>query len=176
MAAGNNQPQPEDKWLYCAAITTNSNITKDYPQSYQTIKDIVTKEKCKGKTLFTEEKAIYLEIVEGVLAKGKRNKTPIVDFTFGITHGNSKKYRLIEAKFEVEDLKNIDTKNIRDKVTHSKDVMSVDGIPIEGGAVILINKGKKVEQQKSFFSRQLRPYGNYQIMTIDDLYSRYFVA
>lgn len=57
MAAGNNQPQPEDKWLYCAAITTNSNITKDYPQSYQTIKDIVTKEKCKGKTLFTEEKS-----------------------------------------------------------------------------------------------------------------------
>lgn len=61
-------------------------------------------------------------------------------------------------------------------MTHSKDVMSVDGIPIEGGAVILINKGQKVEQQKNFFSRQLRPYGNYQIMTIDDLYSRYFVA
>lgn len=113
MVAGNKQL--EDEWLYCAIITDNSNITRDCPQSYQTIKDIVKKEKCKGNVLFTEEKAIYLEIVEGVFAKGKRNKIPIVDFTFGITHGNSKKYRLVEAKFEVNDLRNIDTKNIRIK-------------------------------------------------------------
>lgn len=174
MAAGNNQS--EDKWLYCAAITDNSNITRHYPQSYHKIRDIVEKEKCKGKTLFTEEKAIYLEIVEGLLAKGKRNKIPIVDFTLGITHGNSKKYRLIEAKFEVTDLNNIDTHNIREKVNHSKDVMRVDDIPIEGGAIILVSKGPKVQQQINFFSRQLRPYGNYQIMTSDDLYYKYFVA
>lgn len=172
--AGNNQY--ENKWLYCAAITDNSNITRIYPQSYQTIKDIVKKEKCKGKTLFTEEKAIYLEIVEGLLSKGKRNKIPIVDFTFGITYKNTKKYRLIEAKFEVTDLKNIDTKNIRDKVDHSKDVMNVDGIPIEGGAVILVSNGPRVQQQINWFSRQLRPFGNYQIMTIDDLFYKYFVA
>lgn len=174
MAAGNNQS--EDKWLYCADITYNSNITRLYPKSYHKIIDIVKREKCNGKTLFTEEKAIYLEIVEDVLAKGKRNKIPIVDFTIGIKHKNSKKYRLIEAKFEVTDLNNIDTHNIREKVNHSKDIMMEDDIPIEGGAIILVSKGPKVQQQINWFSRQLRPYGNYQIMTIDDLYSRYFVA
>lgn len=174
MAAGNNQL--EDKWLYCAAITDNSKITKTYPQSYQTIKDIVKKEKYKGKTMFSDEKAIYLEIVEEMLAKGKRDKIPIVDFTFGIKHKSSKKYRLIEAKFEVTDLNNIDTHNIREKVNHSKDVMRVDNIPIEGGAIILVSNGPRVQQQINWFSRQLRPYGNYQIMTIDDLYYKYFVA
>lgn len=174
MVAGNKKL--DEKWLYCASITNNSKVKKKYPKSYQTISDIVKKEKYKGVTPFVDEKAIYLEITEGMLAKGKRSKLPIVDFTFGITHNNSNKYRLIEAKFDVNDLKNIDNKNIRDKVSHSRDVMSEDGVPIEGGAVILINKSKIVQQQKSWFSRQLQPYGNYQIWTIDELYDHYFIA
>ncbi len=174
MEVGNKQS--EEKWIYCAIITDNSNVKRLYPESYQTIANIIKEEKCKGKTLFKNENAIYLEKVEDMLAKGKRNKIPIVDFTFGISHKNIQKYRLIEAKFEVYDLKNIDTKNIREKVSHSKDVMRIDNIQIEDGAVILINKGKKVEQQKNFLSRKLIPYGNYQIMTIDDLYNKYFIA
>lgn len=65
---------------------------------------------------------------------------------------------------------------MRDKVSHSKDVMREDGLPVENGAVVLINKSKIVEQQKHWFSRRLQPFGNYQIMTIDDLYTHYFVS
>lgn len=175
MAVGNNKNSNE-KWLYSAKITDESIVTQKHPQSYQLIADIVKEEKCKGKTPFTKEKAIYLELVEFELAKGKRDMCPIVDFTFGIARNNSKKYRLIEAKFDVDDLRNIDEKNIKNKVSHSRDIMREDGIPIEDGAVILINKSKIVEQQKNRFSRQLQPYGNYQIMTIDDLYSHFFVS
>lgn len=174
MAVGNNK-NTDKKWLYSVSITDDSNVVQKHPQSYQLIADIVKNEKCKGKTQFSNEKAIYLELVELELAKGKRATCPIVDFTFGIKRDNSKKYRLIEAKFDVNNLKNIDVKNIRDKVSHSKDVMSEDGVSVENGAVILINKSKIVEQQKNWFSRQLQPFGCYQIMTIDDLYSRYFV-
>ena len=174
MAVGNNK-NTDKKWLYSVSITDDSNVVQKHPQSYQLIADIVKNEKCKGKTQFSNEKAIYLELVELELAKGKRATCPIVDFTFGIKRDNSKKYRLIEAKFDVHNLKNIDVKNIRDKVSHSKDVMSEDGVSVENGAVILINKSKIVEQQKNWFSRQLQPFGCYQIMTIDDLYSRYFV-
>ena len=174
MAVGNKQS--EDKWMYSASITDNSQVVKNYPHSYQPIDEIVKNEKCKGKTQFSDEKAIYLELVELGLAKGKRSKCPIVDFTFGIKHDKSKKYRLVEAKFDVDDLKNIDVKNIRDKVGHSKDVMREDGLPVENGAVVLINKSKIVEQQKYWFSRRLQPFGNYQIMTIDDLYTHYFVS
>lgn len=174
MVAGNKKL--DEKWLYCASITNNSKVKGKYSQSYQKISDIVKKEKCKGVTPFIDEKAIYLEVIEGMLAKGKRSKLPIVDFTFGIIHNNFSKYRLIEAKFDVKDLKNIDKKNILDKVSHSRDVMSEDGVQIEGGAVILINKSDIVQQQMDWFSRQLMPFGNYQIMTIDDLYNRYFIA
>lgn len=172
MAVGNNK-NTDKKWLYSVSITDDSNVVQKHPQSYQLIADIVKNEK--GKTQFSNEKAIYLELVELELAKGKRATCPIVDFTFGIKRDNSKKYRLIEAMFDVNNLKNIDVKNIRDKVSHSKDVMSEDGVSVENGAVILINKSKIVEQQKNWFSRQLQPFGCYQIMTIDDLYSRYFV-
>ena len=175
MAVGNNN-NSDKKWLYSASVTDDSKVVQTYPQSYQLIADILIKEKCKCKTQFSNEKAIYLEFVELELAKGKRNTCPIVDFTFGIKCDNSKKYRLIEAKFDVNNLKNIDVKNIRDKVSHSKDVMSENGVPVENGAVILINKSKIVEQQKNWFSRQLQPYGCYQIMTIDDLYFHYFVS
>ena len=175
MAAGNNKNLGE-KWLYSADITDGSIFKQRHPKSYQQIADIVKEEKCKGKTPFTKEKAIYLELVEFELAKGKRDMCPIVDFTFGIARNNSKKYRLIEAKFDVDDLKNIDEKNIRDKVSHSRDVMKEDGIPVDNGAVVLVNKSKIVEQQKNWFSRRLQPYGNYQIMTIDDLYSHFFVS
>ena len=139
MAVGNNK-NTDKKWLYSVSITDDSNVVQKHPQSYQLIADIVKNEKCKGKTQFSNEKAIYLELVELELAKGKRATCPIVDFTFGIKRDNSKKYRLIEAKFDVNNLKNIDVKNIRDKVSHSKDVMSEDGVSVENGAVILINK------------------------------------
>ena len=175
MVVGNNKNSNE-KWLYSAKITDESIVTQKHPESYQLIADIVKKEKCKGKTQFSNEKAIYLELVELRLAKGKRDESPIVDFTFGIKQNNSKKYRLVEAKFDVDDLRNIDEKNIKNKVSHSRDIMREDGIPIEDGAVILINKSKIVEQQKNRFSRQLQPYGKYQIMTIDDLYNRYFMT
>ena len=175
MAVGNNN-NSNKKWLYSTSVTDDSKVVQTHPQAYQLIADIVKKEKCKCKTQFSNEKAIYLELVELELAKGKRNTCPIVDFSFGIKYDNSKKYQLIEAKFDVNNLKNIDVKNIRDKVSHSKDVMSEDGVPVENGAVILINKSKIVEQQKNWFSRLLQPFGCYQIMTIDDLYSRYFVS
>lgn len=175
MAVGNNK-NSDKKWQYSASITDASKVAQTHTQSYQQIADIVKKEKCKDKTQFSNEKAIYLELVELELAKGKRATCPIVDFTFGIKRDNSKKYRLIEAKFDVDDLKNINVKNIRDKVSHSKDVMIEDGLPVENGAVVLINKSKIVEQQKNWFSRRLQPFGNYQIMTIDDLYTHYFVS
>ena len=173
MAVGNNKTLDE-KWMYSASVTDDSKILQKHSQAYQLIADIIKKEKCKGKTQFSNEKAIYLELVELSLAKGRRDNIPIVDFTFGIKRNNSKKYRLVEAKFDVDDLKNIDEKNIRDKVNHSRDVMKEDGVPIDNGAVVLINKSKIVEQQKNWFSRRLQPYGNYQIMTIDKLYSHYF--
>lgn len=174
MAAGSRTQKQDEKWVFDPAIMFSCAVTKQHPQAYIPISDILTKEHCRGKHPFIQEKALYLEAVETEMTTGKRSKAPIVDFSIGLTKGKNRKIRLVEAKFDVDDLKNLASSNIPAKVQHSTDVLRDCGIPIGSGAVVLINKSPKVQQQKSWLARILMAKGAYEVKTVDEFYKLYF--
>lgn len=174
MAAGSRTQKQDEKWVFDPAIMFSCVVTKQHPQAYIPISDILTKEHCRGKHPFIQEKALYLEAVETEMATGKRSKAPIVDFSIGLARGKNPIIRLVEAKFDVDDLKNLKSSNIPDKVRHSRDVLQNCGIKIEGGAVVLINKSKIVQQQRRWLEQILLAKGHYQVRTVDEFYKLYF--
>ena len=106
----------------------------------------------------------------------RRSKSPIVDFPIGLSKGRSRKIRLIEAKFDVNDLKNLASSNIPAKVQHSTDVLRSCGILIESGAIVLINKSPIVQQQRRWLEQTLIARGHYQVKTVNEFYNDYFKA
>lgn len=176
MAAGSRTKVQDEKWVFVPAIMLACTVTKQHMQAYIPISDILTKENCRNKHTFAQEKALYLEEVETEMARAdRRSKYPIVDFCIGIRKGNSKMIRLVEAKFDVDNLKNIGSSNIPEKVKHSNDILISDEISIESGAVILINSGPKIQQQKRRLSDILRAKGeHYSVKTVDEFYNDYF--
>lgn len=177
MAAGSGAQKQDEKWVFDPAIMLSCAVTKQHAQAYIPISEILTKEHCRDKHPFTRKKALYLEVVETEMAHTeKRSKASIVDFSIGLTRGRNRKIRLIEAKFDVDDLKNLASSNIPAKVQHSTDVLRDCGISIESGAVVLINKSPKVQQQKSWLARILMAKGAYEVKTVDEFYKLYFCA
>ena len=79
MVAGSRTQKQDEKWVFDSAIMFSCVVTKQHPQAYILISDILTKEHCRGKHPFIQEKALYLEAVETEMATGKRSKAPIVE-------------------------------------------------------------------------------------------------
>ena len=100
----------------------------------------------------------------------------VVDFSIGLTRGKSRKIHLVEAKFDVNDLKNLASSNIPNKVQHSTDVLLDCGIPIESGAIVLIKKSPIVQQQRRWLEQKLLAQGHYQVKTVDEFNKLYFCA
>lgn len=177
MAAGSRTQKQEDKWVFTPAIMLSCIVTKQHMQAYIPISDILAKEHCRNKHVFTQEKALYLEEVETEMARAnRRSKSPIVDFSIGLSRGRSRKIRLVEAKFDVNDLKSLASSNIPEKVQHSTDVLMEFGIPIESGAIVLINKTPIVQQQRRWLEQRLMARGHYQVKTVDEFHGDYFKA
>lgn len=175
MAAGSRTQKQDEKWVFDPAIMLSCAVTKQHMQAYIQISEILTKEHCRDKHPFTQENALYLEVVETKMASTeKRNKASIVDFSIGLTRGKKRKIRLVEAKFGVNDLKNLASSDIPDKVKHSTDVLRDCGISIESGAIVLINKSPKVQQRRRWLEQRLLAGGHYQVTTIDEFYKLYF--
>ena len=102
MAAGKRTRKQDEKWVFTPAIMLSCSATKHHPQAYIRITEILTKEHCRDNNSFSQEEALYLENVETVLSRtDSRSKSPIVDFSIGLTKGKSRKIRLVEAKFKV---------------------------------------------------------------------------
>lgn len=176
MAAGSRTRKQDEKWAFAPAIMLSCLVTKQYPQAYTPITEILAKEHCRDKNSFDQEKALYLEVVETETARSdRRSKNPIVDFCVGIRKGKSRMIRLVEAKFDVDNLKNIESSNIPEKVKHSNAILLSEEIPIESGAVVLINNGPIVQQQKRRLSDILRAKGHhYSVKTVAEFYNDYF--
>lgn len=177
MAAGSRTQKQNEKWVFATAIILSCELTKQHRQAYTPISDILTKEHCRDKHSFSQEKTLYLEAVETEMARtDRRSKSPIVDFPIGLSKGRSRKIRLIEAKFDVNDLKNLASSNIPAKVQHSTDVLRSCGILIESGAIVLINKSPIVQQQRRWLEQTLIAHGHYQVKTVNEFYNDYFKA
>ena len=177
MAAGSRTKKQDEKWAFAPAIMLSCLVTKQHPQAYIPIGSILTKEHCQDRHSFSQEKALYLEEIETMMARtNRRSKLPIVDFAIGLSKGKSRKIRLVEAKFEVSSLKNIDDANVYAKVHHSTDVLRDSEIQIESGAIVLINKGPIVQQQRRWLEQKLLARGHYQVKTVDEFYNLYFCA
>lgn len=177
MAAGSRIKKQEDKWAFTPAVMLSCSVAKQHPQAYIPIANILTKEHCQDRHSFSQEKALYLEDVETATARyARRSKSPIVDFAIGLSKGKSRKIRLVEAKFDVRDLKNIESSNVPAKVQHSTDVMRDSGITIESGAIVLISKSPIVQQQRRWLEQKLLARGHYQVKTVDEFYTLYFCA
>ena len=177
MAAGSRIQKQEDKWVFAPAILLSCIVTKQHMSAYIPIPEILTMEHCRNKHSFALEKALYLEAVETEMARAdRRSKAPIVDFSIGLTRGKSRKIRLVEAKFDINDLKNLTSANIPAKVQHSTDVLRSCGIPIDSGAILLIKKSPIVQQQRRWLEQRLLAQGHYQVKTVDEFYKLYFCA
>lgn len=177
MAAGSRIQKQDEKWVFAPAIMLSCTLTKQHMQAYIPISEILKKEHCRDKHSFTQEKALCLEVVEKEMARAeKRSKAPVVDFSIGLTRGKSRKIRLVEAKFDVNDLKNLASSNIPNKVQHSTDVLLDCGIPIESGAIVLIKKSPIVQQQRRWLEQKLLAQGHYQVKTVDEFNKLYFCA
>jgi hypothetical protein len=177
MAAGSRTQKQDDKWVFAPAIMLSCTVTKQHRQTYIPISDILAKEHCRNKHFFTQEKALYLEEVETEMARAdRRSKSPIVDFSIGLSSGKSRKIRLVEAKFDVNDLKSLTSSNIPEKVQHSTDVMRNEGFVIDSGAIVLIKRSPIVQQQRHWLEQRLLAQGHYQVKTVDEFYRDYFKA
>ena len=175
MEAGNKTRKQNEKWMFSSSVMSSCSTTEQHPSAYIQIATILKNEHYHGKHRFSQEKALYLESVETELTKSqKRNRAHIVDFSIGISKGKSQKIRLVEAKFDVNDLKNIESKSILAKVKHSNDILISDGFQIENGAVVLINDSLIVQQQKRWLSQKLISHGHYTVNTIEEFYNDYF--
>lgn len=175
MAAGNRKNNQDDKWVYASTVMHACSTAKRHPQAYIPIRDILTREHCDGNNPFTREMALYLEDVETELAKnGKRNKAPIVDFSIGLSKRRSRRIRLVEAKFDVGNLKNIESANVFDKVQHATEVLRDAGVQIESGAIVLINNSPIVQQQKRWLEQRLLPRGHFNVITVNEFHKQYF--
>lgn len=175
MAAGSRTTEQEKKWAYDSNVLDSCVTIKRHPKAYIPISDIMSKEHLHGKSPFKKEKALYLETVETELSKSeRRRKKPIVDFSIGIKQGKQRMLRLVEAKFDVADLKNIEVKNVYDKVRHSSDLLQSSEITIESGAVVLISNNSVVQQQRHWFQTQLISKGHYSVKTVEAFYNDYF--
>lgn len=175
MVAGSKIKKQEKKWMFAPDVMTSCSVIKQHMEAYVRISEILKKEHCRDNHSFAQCKALYLEVVETRMASDeKRSKAPIVDFSIGLMSGKSKKIRLIEAKFDVKNLKNLASSNIPDKVQHSTDVLRDCGIQIESGAVVLVNKNKHVQQQIRWLEQMLLPRGHYQVKVVDEFYKLYF--
>ena len=177
MAAGSRTNVQDEKWVFVPAIMLACTVTKQHIQAYIPISDILAKEHCRNKHFFTQEKALYLEEVETEMARAdRRSKSPIVDFSIGLSRGKSRKIRLVEAKFDVNDLKSLTSSNIPEKVQHSTDVMRNEGFEIDSGAIVLIKRSPIVQQQRRWLEQRLLAQGHYQVKTIDEFHRDYFKA
>lgn len=177
MAAGSRTQKQDDKWVFAPAILLSCIVTKQHMSAYIPISEILTMEHCRNKHSFAQEKALYLEEVETEMARAdRRSKSPIVDFSIGLSRGKSRKIRLIEAKFDVNDLKGLASSNIPEKVQHSTDILRNDGFMIDSGAIVLIKKSPIVQQQRRWLEQRLLAQGHYQVKTIDEFHRDYFKA
>lgn len=176
MAVGSRRKEQEEKWTFAPVIMLSCDVTKQRKQAYIPISEILTKEHCRDKHSFVQEKALYLEVVETENARAdRRSKNPIVDFCVGIRKGKSRMIRLVEAKFDVDNLKNLESSNIPEKVKHSNDILLSEAIPIESGAIVLIKSGSIAQQQKRRLSDILRAKGHhYSVKTVAEFYNDYF--
>lgn len=175
MVAGNRKNKKDDKWVYAPAVMCACSTIKRHIKAYIPITDILKREHCDGNNPFTQEKALYLEDVETELAKSdSRNKAPIVDFSIGLSQGKSRRIRLVEAKFDVRNLKNIESANVFDKVQHATEVLRDDGVQIESGAIVLINNSPIVQQQKRWLEQRLLARGHFNVETVNGFYRHYF--
>ena len=176
MVAGNRERKQVEKWVFTPDVILSCSMTKQHPQAYIKITEILSKEHFRRANHFSQEKALYLELAETELAKNqKRCKKPIVDFSIGISKGKNRMIRLVEAKFDVDNLKNLTESNIPEKVKHSNDIFISNGIPIKSGAVVLINNSKIVQQQKRWLSSILAAKGqHYSVRTVEEFYNEYF--
>ena len=77
MAAGSRTQKQDEKWVFAPAIMLSCTLTKQHMQAYIPISEILKKEHCRDKHSFTQEKALYLEVVETEMARAeKRSKAP----------------------------------------------------------------------------------------------------
>ena len=71
MAAGSRTQKQDEKWVFAPAIMLSCTLTKLHMQAYIPISEILKKEHCRDKHSFTQEKALYLEVVETEMARAK---------------------------------------------------------------------------------------------------------
>lgn len=177
MAAGSRTKMIGEKWMFAPEVMISCSVTKHYPSAYILISEILAKENSRSKSPFRKERALHLDMVETKTSHIQgRSQRPSVDFCIGISRGKARMIRLVEAKFDVANLKKSDeATDIIAKVKHSNEMLVGEGVPVESGAVVLINNSPVVQQQKRWLSQKLFAKGHhYSVLTVNEFYDDYF--
>lgn len=134
-----------NKTIQCFA---SQDVCAMMPRFLKPIADLLRQEHYKRKFMpFTTELGLYLDGVEIELAKrNKVNRKRTVDFLIG----TDKDWILLtEAKFEVYNPREMDVSELKEKITHSKELVSNSKmlVHIEQDIIVLL-KDENFEQLK----------------------------
>lgn len=155
---------------YCKETTLLHPLATRFPHCLQELFSCIKQEGGKGILFCHKEICINLDEVEKNMAYSDRKAT--MDITVGLSReGKNREMLLVEFRFRYKSPRNISEGNIRDKISHSKELL--------GGAVskdyIFIFSSHKNEA-RSYFNRLFKGKNvSCLIMDEEELYTTYFL-
>jgi len=157
--------------IQCFASQDVCGLMSDF---LKPIADMLRQEHYKRKYMpFTTESGIYLDGVEIELAKrNKVNRKRTVDFLIG----TGKDWILLtEAKFEVSNPREMDVSELKEKITHSKELVSNSKmlVRIEPNIIILL-KDENFEQLKRELKNKVSNSLKIVPMNVEQFYQTVF--
>lgn len=114
---------------------------------------------------FSDEECLNMDSIEKKIAqKEKRNARKTMDISFGVVDGKNKRFVLCEYRLNYKNLKNLDKKELNDKLSNTKNLLGFEP-PIHNHYYFVFTH--KIKQQAINVLRRL--YQNKSNMVALDL-------
>lgn len=158
------------KMKYCKDTTCKHELAQMYPHCLQEISSYMKKEGGKGNLFVKQELCINIDEVER--KNPNANKEATMDMSIGVNFDNYKHYMLlVELRFNYKSPKNISETNIRNKITHSKELVKGTIVP---NYIFLFPKQCKNEARAHFNRIFKGKKVSCTIMDEEEFYNHYF--
>ena len=166
-----------DSWKFDEGVLVGCPLKMRHPDCYLPIKSVLKKEKYKGRIPFGQQKVLCLDKIEVDHAKAeRRNQRSTTDMAIGIVRGDGKggkKIRLVECKFDVNNINGKLIEDLKDKNQKTRDHYSF-GNPIQKLFVVLLNDnfyGQGLRFIKNNFSNS----PDCEVQTVNGFFNQYFL-
>lgn len=155
---------------YCKETTLLHPLAARFPNCLQELLHCIRQEGGKGNLFCHQEICINLDEVERKTACADRKAT--MDVTIGLSReGKNREMLLVEFRFRYKSPRNISEKNIRDKISHSKELL---GGTVSKDYIFIFSAHKN--EARSYFNRLFKGRNvSCIIMDEEEFYTSYFL-